>query len=130
MLHSILRVRDGESLYTDFGEYPFVLALYTPLYYYLVGTAARFGEWGVSGTLIFARLVSAFAAGVVTLAVAMIARSCGASHRGAYVAGGLFVTSFVFQPWAYTARPDMLALALALAGILVAARSHSVRPED
>jgi len=35
LLHSILRVRDGQPLYTDYGGEPFILALYTPLYYLL-----------------------------------------------------------------------------------------------
>ncbi len=127
MLQSILRVRDGAPLYTDFGEYPFVLALYTPLYYWLVGGFAQLGGWDVAEILVFARAISALAAALSALAIVAIARSCGASNRAALVGAGLFVTSFALQPWAYTARPDMLALALSLAGVLVAARSPTAR---
>ncbi len=125
MLFNFLEVRDGRPLYRDYQDAPFVPASYTPLYYWLVGSGSRLLGVGVDGTLLLARTWALVGGALAAAAVIAWARLLGASGRSSALAGGLFITSFVFHPWAYTARPDTLALGLALAGMVVALAGRS-----
>src|ERR1051326_3366527 len=62
LLQSVLAVRDGHDLYRDYRNYPFIIALYPPAYYYVVGIGARLAQLDVAATLILARTLSAAAA--------------------------------------------------------------------
>ena len=127
LLRSVLAVRDGHAVYGDFRQYPFIIALYPPVYYYAVGISARLAQLDVSSTLILARTLSATAAATSCACVFWLARRTGASRLGALVAGGLLFSSFAMQPWSYTARPDALALAFSLAGLWIALSRDSLR---
>ena len=122
MLHNMIQVRDGAPLYADFQRPPFNMAVYFPLYYWAVGIGARLGHLDVAGMVTLARSLTAAATIVVAVLLAAIGRQVGLSGRSAAVGAGLFLSSYVVQPWGYTARPDMLALAFSLAGLWVGMR--------
>ncbi|MCC7366864.1 MAG: hypothetical protein IT306_00485 [Chloroflexi bacterium] len=127
MVFSILQVRDGAPLYPDYHAYPFNLALYTPLYYEVVGTLARILSSDANATVMLARATSAVATlGSVGLLFA-IARQCGVSRYGATVATGLFISAYIVHPWLYVARPDALALVCCLGGLWAGLRWPGLR---
>jgi len=99
-------VRDGQDLYRDYRNYPFIIALYPPVYYYAVGISARLAQFDTSSMLVLVRTLSALAAAASCACVTALARYCGASCIGALAAGGLLLSSYALQPWSYTARPD------------------------
>jgi len=117
MLYSILRIRDGQALYTDYGQYPFILALYTPLYYTLVGMGTRFLSLDAYQALVFGRALSALATLASLWALYAIGGRLGLSRIARWVGIGVFVLSPSLHPWGYTLRPDALALALSLCGL-------------
>jgi hypothetical protein len=127
LLQSALAVRDGHDLYRDYRNYPFIIALYPPVYYYVVGIGARLAQLDTSSTLVLARTLSALAAAASCACVIALARRYGASRVGALTAGGLLFSSYAMQPWSYTARPDALALGLSLAGLWIGLSRASLR---
>lgn len=127
MLYGILRVRDGAALYADYHAAPFIMVQYTPLYSQVVGLAARGGALDLDGVTALARSVTALSALGAACSIYGLGRLCGVTRVGALVAVGLFVASPVLHPWAYTARPDTLALALSLLGVWVGLRSSGWR---
>ncbi len=127
MLYAILRVRDGEPLYSDFNAYPYVITRYSPIYYLVAGYGARIAGLDLEATLIFARVLSAASTLASAAFILALARECGASRNAAAVGAALFLASFAAQPWAYTTRPDMLALAVTLGGLWLYARGPSDR---
>jgi hypothetical protein len=116
------RVARGEQLYPAPDHLPLAVTAYTPLYYLLVGTLERlFGDGYGPGRLV--SLGSAF--GSALLLVYGVYRAGGrASGRwfGGLLAGGFFLTqNMTVLLWGPLHRVDLLALCLALAGLVLAA---------
>jgi hypothetical protein len=127
LLQSVLAVRDGQDLYRDYRSYPFIIALYPPVYYYVVGISARLAQLDLASTLTLARMISAAAAAAACGFIMLLARRSGVSRVGALIAGGLLFAAYAMQPWSYTARPDALALGLSLAGLWIGLSTFSLR---
>jgi hypothetical protein len=124
-VYHALRVRDGLPLYPDISESPFIALIYTPLHVAAAGWLARLASLDVAGTMYVVRGLAVLGALVASVCIAVLARRCGTQRRGALVAAGLFATSYVLHPWAYTARPDLPALSLVLLGFVALTRSRS-----
>lgn len=122
LLTAMLRVRDGLPLYPDVTKPPFMFLHYGPLYPLVGGIVARVADLGLVETLAMARTLSVVMTLVAAGSVAGLARVCGATTPGALVAAGLFLSSYVIHPWAYSARTDLPAAGFALAGMLVLLR--------
>jgi hypothetical protein len=122
MLYSMLRVRDGLPLYTDAQQFPFVQTLYMPIYYLIVGLGARMIGLSDHATLLLARGVTVMATLVSGVLIYALSRQCGLSRVGGIVAVGLFISSSIIYPWAFSTRSDLLGLAFSLAGLWIGVR--------
>ena len=124
-LYHVLRIRDGLPLYPDIAESPFIAFVYWPLYLVAAGFLARAADLGVDGALYVTRALSVLGTLVAAGSIASLAVLSGARRFGAFIAGGLFLTSYVVHPWAYAARADLPALGLVLFGLVVLLRIPS-----
>ncbi len=114
VLASAVELAEGRSPYVSLDDYPFVVGNYPPLY--LLATAGAIRAWGFSP--LYGRLISlaAWVAGV--LMVVAGARRVGASWLAASV-GGLYALAVPgMRLVALQVRVDLLAAALAVAGIV------------
>ena len=112
-----LRLAHGEPLYLDLAKGPYITAMYGPLLYAVLGGITRVMHAEVQGAYLAGRLVSLLAALACAGLVVHLSRRHGASPAAARIAGGLFLASPLILPVAYSSRSDVLAVALALAGV-------------
>lgn len=107
-------VAKNVPIYTDLGDYPLLIALYGPVYYLVSGWAVHLADSGMQA----ARLVSAASGLLLAAAVGALAtRRSGSLLAGAVC--GLLIFSSPTMIYAAYARPDILALFLLMAGILL-----------
>lgn len=115
MLHQALRLQEGEAIYPPPGP-EFVPFLYTPLY------AMVLAALGSVFPLDYALGRAVSIASCVAIAFA-IARAIGREGRGRSsraIGVGLFASSYVFAfRWLDIARPDALAMALTVWGLVL-----------
>jgi hypothetical protein len=123
MVYHVLRVRDGFSMYPDFGESPFLAMAYWPLYFLVSGLISRVAALEAHGAMYVMRALTVAGTVLGAVSVAGLVMACGARRVSALVAAGLFLTAYVVHPWAYAARSDLAGLGLALAGFLVLLKS-------
>ncbi len=116
----------GPSMYGIRSDLPFIVFHYPPLYYLVTHLAGTF----MPDLLAAGRLVSALSAVAIAIMVAglVLAATPAGSHRVlrfacAAMAGLLAYNVHALRIWGLLMRVDTLAVALALVGILVAARS-------
>lgn len=119
VLNDSLRLLRGEAIYKDVDSYPMVRSPYPPLF--LAAYASLLAVTGPSllpGRAL-ALLATLAAAGLISLGAWHL------THRPslAALAGLLFLSSPYVYQWAPLARVDTLALALTVAGLVVAIRS-------
>ena len=95
-------------------EPPYVVAVYGPLYYAVLGVGmALFGS-----QLWFGRVVMLACAFLAILLVSSITRHLGREDEGSpAIAAAFFAAQFPLQAWIGVQRPDVLALALSLASL-------------
>ena len=116
----------GPSMYGTRSDLPFIVFHYPPLYYLVTHLAAAFmPDLLAAGRLVSVLSAIAIAAGVAGL---VLAATPTRSRRGlriacAAVAGLLAYDVHALRAWSVLMRVDTLAVALAFAGMLVAARS-------
>lgn len=119
----------GPRMYSSSQELPFIVFHYPPLYYFLVHAAAPF----MPDMLSAGRLISATSAVLLVPLVAGLVLAAtekpDARRRTVRiviaVAAGLLVLSLhAVRTWGLLMRVDMPAIALGLAGVLVAARTN------
>lgn len=116
----------GPRMYESRTDLPFIVFHYPPVYYLVTHLAGAF----MPDLLAAGRLVSAVSAGAIAIVVAclVLAATPARPRHGlrlacAAVAGLLVYNSHALRVWGLLMRVDTLAVALALGGILVAARS-------
>jgi hypothetical protein len=117
-----LRMARGEPLYLDLSKGPYITAMYGPLIYAILGGMVKATGAGVEGAYLAGRLLSLFSALAAACLVTHLSRRHGASRPAAWIAGGLFLASPLILPMAYSARSDLPALALDLAGVALFVR--------
>ena len=111
-----IRVLNGEAIYHSIATPPHVPGFYTPIYFgSLASLMVFFGEKIELGRFLSftCYLSSAF---LISLIVYQICKSKFLSVFAAL----LLTSSFIFSLWAFVIRPDMLAIAIVLLGILYA----------
>jgi hypothetical protein len=120
--HGTLRVQAGEPLYLDFHQLPYVVMPYTPLYYLLTGLASRVMSLDLLQTLTLARTTALLATFGVAGVIYALARSAGSTRLAALTATSIFLPLPFMDRWAFTSRPDMLAMLLSLTAAWLALR--------
>lgn len=109
----------GGPLYHAIGQPPFTITAYTPLYYALVAFLTQF----TGPSFLPGRAIALFSLAAAALLVAFAAKKETGWRWG--VLGGCFFLAHPFvAEWAGLHRVDTLALALTLAGLLLARREH------
>ena len=111
------RVARGEPLYPAPDRLPLAVTAYTPLYYLLVGGLQRlFGDGYAPG-----RVVSLASGLGAALLLVYGVRRAGGRWPGGLLAGGFFLTqNMTILLWGPLHRVDLLALFLALGGLVLA----------
>jgi hypothetical protein len=99
---------------------PYIASTYGPAYYAIIGVGLKL--FGLQ--LWFGRAVSIAAAVAAALCLARIAFLLTGSARLAALAAIAFCAQFPLQDWIAFQRPDILALAFSLSGMLVALRAE------
>jgi hypothetical protein len=122
-LAAILRVRDGEPLYQDFRQSPYLTTAYPPVMYLLSGLMSRALQLDLLGVAALARGVT-FAASLVTCGLIFaVARTLGGGRLAALTGASMLLPLPLLDEWAYAARPDMLSLAFTLVAAVVLLRN-------
>lgn len=116
-----LRLAQGESVYPDIQEPPYVVNPYTPLY-----LAAGAAFMGGGPTFLGGRLVSLVAAGVTAaLLFGWLRRAVGLD--GALAGTAAFLIHPLVLGWSPLYRTDMLTLCLSFAGLLALDEGRDLR---
>lgn len=116
-----LRLAQGQSIYPDIQQPPYVVNPYTPLY-----LAAGAVFMGAGPTLLGGRLVSLLAAGATAaLLFAWLRRRAGL--EGALAGTAAFVIHPLVLGWSPLYRTDMLTLCLSFAGLLALDAGRDMR---
>jgi hypothetical protein len=116
---AMLRVRDGEALYHNFQQFPYVITPYPPIQAVVVGLLSRLLELSVLETAGLARTLTLVASLAATLLIWLIARRLGAGRLAALAGAGLLLPLPFFDEWGFAARPDVPAVALSLLAMLL-----------
>lgn len=119
VIYKAISAASGEALYRDWRSEPYAVTPYTPVYYLAVGLGANWLGLTVSGTYVFARLITLCATLGILCLIYLISRKSGSSISASLIAAGIFLSSPLLIPWGFVSRPDMLAIFLSLLGILV-----------
>jgi hypothetical protein len=121
-LAAMLRVRDGEPLYQDFRQSPYLTTAYPPVMYLLSGFVSRALQLDFLSMAALARGVT-FSASLVTCGLIFAAaRSLGIGRLAALAGAGMLLPLPFLDEWAYATRPDMLSLAFTLLAAVVLLR--------
>jgi hypothetical protein len=122
LVATVLRVRDGQPLYQEFRQYPYLIAPYPPLQPVVAGLASRALGLSNLGTVALARGLT-FAASLATaLLIWEIARVQGAGRWAALAGAGLFLALPFLDEWGFAVRPDTPGVALSLLALLALTR--------
>jgi hypothetical protein len=107
-------------MYGDITQNPFIVFEYPPVYHLLVRAAAAFGIDPLAagrGITLIATLIIAILAGSIAFIAMQESTSTRARMVGSLVAGLMVFTYQPVEEWAVLMRVDMLAFALAMAGV-------------
>jgi hypothetical protein len=117
IVYSIQAIQGPAKLYRDYNRPPYATTPYMPLYYLVSAQAASWLGSDVEAYYRGGRLITVLSVvGALGAVFASVRRSHG--ETAAFVAAGSATTLAFLHDWCVTCRPDMLALALALAGLV------------
>jgi hypothetical protein len=122
IVFSINAIHDKLPLYRDYNTIPYATTPYPPLYYVLSSITRSLFPFlgsGIELTYRAGRLVTLLSSIASLVLVALIVRQSGGSIAASIAAGALGTSITYFFPWSITCRPDMLALALSLIGLVI-----------
>jgi len=114
-LYAGLRMAQGISPYPDPRQWPIVLDTYGPVTYLAIAIPVKL--FGVGFTA--PRLVEVLAGIAVSILLALLIRHYTGQWAAAVAFGALFLCVPPISLWIVTLRVDLLAVALALAGLLL-----------
>jgi hypothetical protein len=109
-----------QPLYRDFRQAPYATTPYTPNFYALTALASWIGGGGTNAVYLAGRTVSMASMVACLILVGFLSRCAGASRLWAIGASLAAATTPWLVPWAYTCRPDLLAIGLSLGGLACA----------
>ena len=116
---AILRVRDGQPLYQNYLQYPYLITPYPPVQPVVAGLISRTLGLPTQETIEVARSLT-FAAGLAgTPLIWLAGRRLGASRLAALAGAGLFLPLPFLDEWGFAARPDVPAIFLSLLAMLL-----------
>jgi len=113
VLEASRQILQGKSPYPPPGDTPYVINQYGPLFYYLVSALEALGGMGFA----IPRLVVLLSGVVVSILLGLIIRRQGSSWRVGVIFAAFFLSLAVVRGWLVILRPDLIGLALALAGL-------------
>lgn len=116
---AMLRVRDGEPLYHNFQQFPFIITPYPPIQPVVVGELSRLLGLSVLETAGLARTLTLAASLAATFLIWLIARRLGAGRLAALAGAGLLLPLPFLDEWGFAARPDVPAVMLSLLAMLL-----------
>jgi hypothetical protein len=119
LIATVVRVRDGEPLYQDFRQPPYLIAPYPPLQPVVAGLLSRLLSLSTIETIALARGLTLTASLASTFLIWEIARAHGASRQAALAGASLLLPLPFLDEWGFGVRPDLPALALSLGALLV-----------
>ena len=119
LVATVVRVRDGQPLYQDFRQPPYLIAPYPPLQPVLAGLTSRLLDLSTIETVALARGLTLTASLATTFLIWEIARAHGAGRMAALAGAGLLLPLPFLDEWGFGVRPDLPALALSLLAMLV-----------
>ena len=122
ILAAVLRVRDGEPLYQDFRQYPYLITPYPPVQLVASGLLSRVFGLDLLGTLALARGLTLAASVACALLIGLVARTAGAAPLAALAGAVLFLPLPFLDTWGFALRPDTPSLALTLLAALLLSR--------
>lgn len=117
IVYSILAVAGEGQVYRDCALPPYATTPYPPVFYLFSGGFTWLAGGGVEVAYSSGRLVCFLATCVMLWLVARLARHAGASTTWSIGAALAAATVWTLTPFAYTCRPDILAIAFTLAGL-------------
>jgi hypothetical protein len=115
---AVLRVRDGEPLYQDFRQPPYLITPYPPLQPVVAGLTSRLLGLSTIETIALTRGLTLMASLAAMFLIREIARAHGAGRMAALAGAGMLLPLPFLDEWGYAVRPDLLAVALSLAALL------------
>jgi len=110
-------------MYVDWRQGPIRLGIYGPAYYEWLGTIGRIADWSRTDMIFFGRRLSGLAFVIAVLLLVMLTMN-GGNRRWSWAIPLLALGSLPVESAQFitSARPDTIAIALSLAGILLAMR--------
>ena len=107
---SSLRWSQGQPLYQDYRQPPYLITPFPPVWYAILGAGARLGFSDVTRLTLFGRLVSLLGLfGMLSIGY-LYNRRIGFPRLVCLLTPLLYLAFPLLLPWAVTARPDLLAL--------------------
>lgn len=113
LLNQVRLLSQGIPIYKAADQYPYTVAIYTPIYYLLMAALTKV----IGLSLVAGRLVSLCAAFSIGCMIYAIVYKSGGRFFPALCAALIFFSFPPVRHWAALFRPDALAAALSLAGI-------------
>ena len=124
---SSLRWSQGQPLYQDYRQAPYLITPFPPVWYAVLATGAKLGLSDVSRLTFFGRIVSLVGLFSMLSIGYLYNRGLGFPRLLCTVTPVLYLAFPLLLPWAVTARPDLLALWFGVMSLyLVAFRVDSV----
>lgn len=124
MVHWARCAQQGESLYPDWKEFPYIADIYTPVYFWVVGIIGRAIGADLDGLMRIGRAATIFFSLLGAAAVGWFVRSKG--RLAVSAAFGFAIGSVLMMGFGGMVRPDVTADVLGFIGFLAATSSSSV----
>jgi hypothetical protein len=122
-MFALNRVCDGQTLYLDYSDRPYVLTAYMPLFYWTTGAIARVEKGWLERVVVARCCVYAYWVGI-GIVIFAVARQVNCSWCAALAAALLWGASELGEDWANSLRPDAAALFFSLAALWVYQRGQ------
>jgi len=118
IVYAIQAVAQHRPLYHDYGALPYVTTPYPPVYYCVAGAISRW--WGSDTDTCYrtGRAITILSLLTSLMIGYSFVRQAHGTVSAALIGMGCFTTLGFASPWLVTCRPDMMALALSLGGLL------------
>jgi hypothetical protein len=117
---------EGKPLYTDFRHPPYNVTQYTPLHYAILAVLKRIFSLDLQQLFYFGRRLILTSAVWIGIGIFLHGKKETAGNSLSFIAAFLFLGSYVLWPFACTNRPDVLAVLLSIAAVLLITRNKNL----